>query len=163
MLRHIDDLDGLAGGLGLFGGTFLALPAHFVGVPTDVAHKLKTLVGDMLGDRRDEVAGGKDLEVAVDLRVHAGTIDDAAVGVGTAVRRQAEVCIVWFVELHLLQGEGVSHDVLGKPLEILSFRGQHPPTTIHVESGMHPPSRQAPIWPPHNLASIAASPYRLHP
>jgi len=97
-------LDGLAGGFGLFGNAFVALPSHLVRVPTDVPDELETLVRDILGNRRDEptegrrpartcrrerserqLAGSEDLEVAVDLRVHAGTVDDAAVGLNVGV------------------------------------------------------------------------------
>ena len=78
MALRISDSD--ACGFGLFGSVFVALPPHLVRVPTDVPDELETLVRDVLGDRRDEVAGREDLEVTVDLRVHAGTVDDAAVG-----------------------------------------------------------------------------------
>ena len=76
--------DGLAGGLGLFGGTLVALAAHLVGIPAVVADKLEALVGDVLGDGGDKVAGGEDLEVALNLRVEAGAVDDGPVGVGAA-------------------------------------------------------------------------------
>ncbi len=61
MLRHIDDLHGLADGQRLLGGPFLTLPAHFVGVPTDVAHQLKALVRDVLGKRNIAPAFRADL------------------------------------------------------------------------------------------------------
>jgi hypothetical protein len=55
-----------------------ALPntPHLVGVPAVVADHLRALVRDMLSDGRDEVGGGEDLEVAVDLGVEPGAVDD---------------------------------------------------------------------------------------
>jgi hypothetical protein len=50
--------------------------AHLVGIPPVVAHELEALVGNVLGDRGDKVARGEDLEVAPDLLVHAGAVED---------------------------------------------------------------------------------------
>jgi hypothetical protein len=66
-----------------FGGN----AAHLIGIPAIVAHKLKTLVGNVLGDGGNEVAGREDLKIAVNLGVHPGAVDDGAVpvhGVGGA-------------------------------------------------------------------------------
>jgi hypothetical protein len=62
---NIDDLQGLTDGSGLFGGALVALAAHLVAVPTVIPDEMKALVGDVLGDGRDEVAGREDLEVAL--------------------------------------------------------------------------------------------------
>jgi len=116
----------VVGGFGLFGSAFVALAVHLVAVPAVVADKLKALVGDVLGDGGDEVARAEDLEVALDLRVEAGAVDDGAVGVG----------LVRGADLHLLHGERVADDVLGQALQILALVGQHP---------------AAPIIPPYSL------------
>ena len=42
-----------------------------VGLPTVVAHELEAFVGNVLGDRRDEVGGRERREVAALLLVHA--------------------------------------------------------------------------------------------
>jgi len=54
----------------------LAHAAYFVGVPAIVANHLRTLVGDVLGDGNQKVGSGEDLEVAVDLGIEPGTLDD---------------------------------------------------------------------------------------
>ncbi len=82
----------------------------------------------MLGDGGDEVARGENLEVALDLRVHAGTVDD-----GTLGRRP-----VGRVQLHLLDREGIPDDVLREPLHILTLVGQHAAAAMDVEARMHP-------------------------
>ena len=76
MLGYLDDLYRVAGGFGLFGSAFVALAAHLVAVPAVVADKLEALVGDVLGDLRDEVAGTEDLKVALNPRVETGAVDD---------------------------------------------------------------------------------------
>ncbi len=43
-------------------GALPSLPSHLIGIPAVVAHELKTLVGNMLGDGGDEIAGGEDLK-----------------------------------------------------------------------------------------------------
>jgi len=106
VVRNIDDLDGLACGFGLFGGTHVTLAAHLVRIPTVVADKLEALVRDMLGYRRYEVAGGKDLEVAMDLLIHAGAVDDR---------------VACLIDLHLLDGERVADDVLGQALQVFAL------------------------------------------
>ncbi|MCX6930576.1 MAG: hypothetical protein NT154_46325, partial [Verrucomicrobia bacterium] len=50
--------------------------AHLVAVPAVVADHLRTLVRDMLGDGSEKVGGGEDLEVAVDLGIEPGAVDD---------------------------------------------------------------------------------------
>ena len=45
----------------------MADAAHLVAVPAIVADHLDALVRDMLGDGGQEVGGGEDLEVAIDL------------------------------------------------------------------------------------------------
>ena len=69
---------GIGGGAAALGP--VALAAHFVGVPAVVADHLSAFVGDMLGDGGQEVHGGEDLEVAVDLGVQFGTVDDGVAG-----------------------------------------------------------------------------------
>ena len=54
----------------------LACAAHLVAVSAIVADHLGALVGDMLGDGGQEVGGGEDLEVAVDLGIEPGAVDD---------------------------------------------------------------------------------------
>jgi len=69
---NIYDRVGLADSAGLLGRLFAPLAAHFIGVTAVIPHQLETLVGDVLGDGGDEVAGRKDLKVALALGVHAG-------------------------------------------------------------------------------------------
>ncbi len=71
------------------------LAAHLVGIPAVIADKLEAFVRDVLGDGGDELARGEDLEVALDLGVQAGMVDDGTVGVD-AVRLR---------DLHLFHGE----------------------------------------------------------
>ena len=106
----------------------VALSAHLVAVPAVGADKLETLVRDVLGNGGDEAAGRENLEVALYLRVEPGAVDDRAVWVGAA----------WLCNLHLIDGEGVTDDVLGDPLKLLAFVGEYPPAAVHVEPGMHP-------------------------
>ncbi len=126
----VEDLDSLARGLGLLGGAFVALAAHLVAVPAVVADKLEALIRDVLGNGSDEVAGREHLEVALNLRVHAGAVDD-----GTLGRRP-----VGRVHLHLLDREGIPDDVLREPLQILTLVGQHAAAAMDVEARMHPTS-----------------------
>jgi len=86
----------------------VVLAAHFARVPAVVPDKPKALGGDVLGDGSDEVAGSEDLEVAPDLRVHAGAVHDRPAG---------------RVDLHLLDGQGVPDDVLGQALRVFAFVG----------------------------------------
>ena len=60
----------------------MADAAHLIAVPAVVADHLRALVRDMLGDGSQKVGGGEDLEVAVDLGIEAGAVDDH-VGRGT--------------------------------------------------------------------------------
>ena len=83
MDREIDRLDRLfSGNLFPFGRPLLPLPAHLVGVPAVVADQLEVLVGDVLGDGGDEVGRAEDLEVAIDLGIGFGAVDDGAARVG---------------------------------------------------------------------------------
>ena len=50
--------------------------SHLVAVPAVVADHLCPLVRDVLGDGGQEVGGGEDLEVAVDLGIEATAVDD---------------------------------------------------------------------------------------
>ena len=50
--------------------------AHLVAVPAVVADHLYALVRDMLGDGGQEVGGGEDLEIPVDLGIEPGAVDD---------------------------------------------------------------------------------------
>jgi len=124
----IDDLHGPARGCGLFGGVFVALAAHLVAVPAVIPDELEALVRDVLGDGRYEVARTEDLEVALYLRIEAGTVDNRSVRIGAVGLR----------DLHLFDGEGVADDVLGQPLDVPALVGQYPPAPMHVEPGMHP-------------------------
>ena len=82
----------------------------------------------VLGDGRYEVARTEDLEVALYLRIEAGTVDNRSVRIGAVGLR----------DLHLFDGEGVADDVLGQPLDVPALVGQYPPAPMHVEPGMHP-------------------------
>ena len=124
----IDGLNGPARGGGLFGGVFVPLAAHLVRIPSVVPDELKTLIRDVLGDGRYEVARTEDLEVALDLRVEAGTVDNRSVRIGAVGLR----------DLHLFDGKGAPDDVLGQALQILALVGEYPPAPMHVEPGMHP-------------------------
>ena len=54
-------MSGGAGGLRLLRGAFATLAPHLVRVPTIITDKLKTLVGDVLCDGGDEIAGIEDI------------------------------------------------------------------------------------------------------
>ena len=82
----------------------------------------------MLGDGRYEVARTEDLEVALYLRIEAGTVDNRSVRIGAVGLR----------DLHLFDGKGAPDDVLGQALQILALVGEYPPAPMHVEPGMHP-------------------------
>ena len=145
---HVDDLHALLHLFVrlLFFVAFLTLSPHLVGVPAVVTHKLKTLVGDVLGDGGDKVAGGEDLKVAVNLGVHAGTVDDGAVLVDGVGR----------LELHFFGREGVADDlpamlrllaqasialqagVAGDAFEVVAFVGLDAAAAMHVEAGVLP-------------------------
>ena len=120
---HVDDLYGVAGGLGRFKSLFLTLAAHLIAIPAVVADQLKALVGDVLGDGGDKVAGGEDLKVALNLGVMAGAVDDGAAA---------------FLDLHLFDGERIADDVLGEAFEVFALVGLDAVAAMHVESGMHP-------------------------
>ena len=105
-------------------------------VPPVVADKLEALVGDVLGYRRYEVAGGEHLEalrqaqgpersrgIALYLRVLAGSADN-----GPAA----------FFDLHLFHGEGVADDVLGEPFEVFALMGLDAVAAVYVEAGVDP-------------------------
>jgi hypothetical protein len=72
--------------------------------------------------------GGKDLEVALDLRVHAGAVDDRTLGIAP----------VRLGDLHLFDGNRVADDVLGEPFQVLTLVGKHAATVVHVEPRMPP-------------------------
>src|ERR1019366_930332 len=55
-------------------------PAHLVAVPPIVADHLRALVGDMLGDGGQEVRRREHLEIAVDLGIEPGAVDDDVPG-----------------------------------------------------------------------------------
>jgi len=113
MLRDVVDLQGIAGSLGLVVGPLVAFPPHLIRVPA-VAEEWEALVRDLLGYRRYEPAQVEDLEVSLDLRVQAGAVDDRPLGVG-AVRLR---------DLHLLDGKGITDEVLGEALQIFAPAGQ---------------------------------------
>ena len=77
--------------------------AHLVAVPAIVADHLRALVRDMLRDGGQEVGGGEDLEVAVDLGIEAGAVDHH---VGRGLQR------------HFLHGEGIPQDVMGQNKDV---------------------------------------------
>src|SRR5664279_1918473 len=77
--------------------------AHLVAVPAIVADHLCALVRDMLSDGSQKVGGGEDLEVAVDLGIEPGAVDDP---VGRGLQR------------HFLHGEGIPQDVLGQVFQV---------------------------------------------
>src|ERR1039458_3044113 len=77
----------------------MADAAHFVAVPAVVTDHLRALVRYMLRDGGQEVGGGEDLEVAVDLGIEPGAVDDHVRG---------------GFERHLFHGEGIPQDVFLK-------------------------------------------------
>ena len=54
----------------------MPLAAHFVRIPAVVTDHLHARVGNVLGDRCQEVGSCKNLEIAVDLRIQFGAVDD---------------------------------------------------------------------------------------
>ena len=125
---NVNHRHGLTGGLDRSGGLFAPLAAHLVGIPAIIPDKLEALVRYVLGDGGDEVARGEDVEIALDLGVQPGMVDDGTVGIGAVGLR----------DLHLLHGEGVANDVLGQALQVLALVRLHPPAAVDVEPGMHP-------------------------
>jgi hypothetical protein len=80
-------------------------------------------VRDMLGDGSQEVGGGEDLEVAVDLGIEPGAVDDDVRGP---------------FEGHLLNGERVAEDVLGQVFEVGLGLGRHLLAGVDVEAAVFP-------------------------
>ena len=72
---------------------------HFVGVPAVVADHLRAFVGNVLGNRRQEVRSRKNLEVAVDLRIQLRSVNNR-------VARE--------LNRHFLNRKGSAQNVLGK-------------------------------------------------
>jgi hypothetical protein len=87
---------------------------------------LEALIGNVLRNRRYEIAGGKDLKVALNLGVHAGAVDDGAVPVHRIGR----------FELHFLEGEWIPNDVAGNAFEVLPLVGLDAAAAVDVEAGM---------------------------
>ena len=77
----------------------------------------------MLGDGGQEVGGGEDLEVAVDLGIEAGAVDDH---VGRGLQR------------HFLHGEGIPQDVLGQGFEVGLGLGWHRLASVDIEAAVFP-------------------------
>ena len=80
-------------------------------------------VRDMLGDGGQEVGGGEDLEVAVDLGIEAGAVDHH---VGRGLQR------------HFLHGEGIPQDVLGQGFEVGLGLGWHLLASVDIEAAVFP-------------------------
>jgi len=97
--------------------------AHLIAVPAVVADHLRPLVRDVLGDGGQEVGGGEDFEVAVDLGIEARAIDD---DVGGPFQR------------HLLNREGIAQDVLGQGFEVGLGLGRHLLAGVDVEAAVFP-------------------------
>ena len=72
----------------------MADAAHLVAVPAIVADHLGAFVGTMLGDGGQEVGGAKDLEVAVDLGIELGAVDDGVGGESRVILSTEKVCRV---------------------------------------------------------------------
>ncbi len=120
----INDFDPVGGRLPFPAFSLLvALSAHLIRIPAIVAHELKILIRDMLGDGGNKVAGGKDFKVAPDLGVHAGAVDD-----GAGFR----------IGMHLVDGEGVADDVLREPFEILFLMRLHALAAVDAKAGVLP-------------------------
>jgi hypothetical protein len=77
----------------------------------------------MLGDGGQEVGGGEDLEIPVDLGIEPGALDDH-------VRRPFQG--------HLLNGERVAQDVLGQVLQVRLGLGRHLLAGVDVEAAVFP-------------------------
>ena len=80
-------------------------------------------VRDMLGDGGQEVGGGEDLEVAVDLGIEAGAVDHH---VGRGLQR------------HFLHGEGILQDVLGQGFQVGLGLWWHLLAGMDVEAAVFP-------------------------
>jgi hypothetical protein len=96
---------------------------HLVAVPAIVADHLGALVRDMLRDRGQEVGGGEDLEVPVDLGVESGAVDDD-------VRRGFQG--------HFFDGEGVARGVLRKVFEVAGGLRRDAIAGVDVEAAVLP-------------------------
>ena len=89
---------------------------------------MEALIGNVLRNRRYEIAGGEDLKVAVNLGVHAGAVDDGAVPVHRIGR----------FELHFLEGEWIPNDIASNALQVFAFVGLDTSAAVYVEAGMLP-------------------------
>ena len=77
----------------------------------------------MLGDGGQEVGGGEDLEVAVDLGIEPGAVDDDVRGP---------------FQGHLLDGERVAQDVLGQVLQVRLGLGRDALASVDIEAAVFP-------------------------
>ena len=77
----------------------------------------------MLGDGGQKVGGGEDLEVAVDLGIEPGAVDDH---VGRGLQR------------HFLHGEGIPQDVLGQVFQVGLGLWWHLLASVDVEAAVFP-------------------------
>ena len=89
------------------------------------------LVRDVLGDGGQEVGGGEDLEVAVNLGIEARAIDDDVGGP---------------FQGHLLNREGVAQDVLGRALDVGLGLGRHLLAGVDVEAAVFRKTGQPIAW-----------------
>ena len=93
---------------------------------------MSALFRDMAGDGSKEVSGGKDLEVAVDLGVEAGAVDD---GVGGKL------------QCHFFHRERVAEDVLGELFEVRLVLGRDRVAVVDVEAGVFPGEQDLDAFP----------------
>ena len=101
----------------------MPLTAHFVGVPTVVTDHLRALVGNVLSDRCQKVRSRKNLEVAVDLRIQFGAVDDL---------------LASGVERHFGDRKRVGQNILGELFEDGLVFGRNAFSAMHVEAGVFP-------------------------
>ena len=97
--------------------------AHLVGVKSVVADHLHALVGNVLGEHRQEIHGIKHFEVAVDLGIEAGAVNDGVVGV---------------FQSDLRRGERVAQDILAELFAFGPVLRWHRAARIDVEAGVLP-------------------------
>ena len=111
---------------------------HLVAVPAVVADHLRAFVRDMLRDGGQEVGGGEDLEVAVDLGVEPRAVDHHVRGP---------------LQGHLLNGEGIAQDVLGQILQVRLGLGRHRLAGVDVEAAVSPGVEDLDAFPGRSFCS----------
>ncbi len=101
----------------------MLLTTHFFRVPTVVTDHLRALLRNVLSDRCQKVRSRKNLEVAVDLRIPFGAVDDL---------------LASGVERHFGNRKRVAQNVLGEWFEDGLVLGRNAFSAMYVEAAVFP-------------------------